>query len=207
MLQGDDLNRFVTPCLIAYDKEGLFNQEPTFTARMACIHGHGHLIASLRGIDWAAEKGSVITQPACLALAKLEALTVGGSQDDEANRKRFEHSIAAYWDRAIADGHPEVVLQTRKRFQAEGEPIWIEPIQNLMEANFVAPVLSMLNAGLSVTQPLFPGLQSPLQMAIARSQGTNGSDALASMMRSFSARSAAHDILSGMSLFSSPFKP
>ena len=123
--------RRVGPCMIAYEKEGVFNQSPTHTARLACIHGHANLIPNLVGIEWTPEPGGVTTQPAWLAVeaAAHEARKHGGNA--MGGFKKVGESIAAYWNRAIADGHPERVnpLEAVKIEGLEGETL--EPVQRM----------------------------------------------------------------------------
>lgn len=201
--------RRVGSCMIAYEKEGIFNQLPTLTARLACIHGHADLIPNLVGIEWKPEPGGVQTQPPWLALdaAELEAKEGPGRESMAFNRASL--SIAAYWNRAIADGHPEVVTQLEVVQQAGVESATLEPLQRLIDRGLNDALLPMLKAGLSPTDRPMAGLPSPLEMATeakADPKNRKAEDA-ENLLRSFSARGLAHSLIDEMGLSPFLFRP
>lgn len=211
-LSGTNGERRIGPCLLACEKEGLFNLSPTHTARLACIHGHAEVIPNLVGIQWKPEPGGIETQPAWLAMDAVERSAMQSSAGSVVPKGALEKTaaaIAAYWNRAIADGHPGLVNQVEVIRDEIGPDSAVQPVERLIDLGFNAPLLAMLNAGLSPTQPVRADLPSALDMAVQATGRARRPDAgdTENMLRSFSARGKAHSLIDSMDLTPIVAKP
>lgn len=193
---GMNRNDF-TPYLKAFVSTGVFDQDPEAFLCLACTHGHAGIIRSLRSnVDWRKVPNGE-DSPVMLALTEARKLNTNSS------RTRYEDAIEAFFDRAIADGHPERVTLCHETIDLDigmhefGTRTFAQPVHAMIALKFHGALVKMLQAGLSPTEPPLDGAKSPLEIAtlMASSSFHEGMQETVHVIRSFAARQQARQLL------------
>lgn len=183
------------PQIPAFEAIGAFDVRPDRTICEAVENGHAAYVERFKGkVPWTDREFAKALES---LLSKAIEEVKGGNPKEET-----EAAMVALMRLAVEDGQQAAFFKThtvtnKAMTDFLGESI-VQPVCALIEGQFNKVLVGFLENGMSPTAPMAPDSVSLLDYA----QGVNAKDA-ANVMRSFVARSNAHDILAEIDL--SPF--
>lgn len=195
LIQAKGIDSLSLPYHVSFEQEGLFEIIPNLTAELACCYGRTGILERLKGpLDW---KMLEDRNPLWHVYNHIESRGFMALEDKE----KYDQTMAAFCQRAVADGHPEVILkQNASQEQANTGLSFPQPLTFLIHNGFNKTLLRMLDVGLSPTEPPMMGALTPLAIA---AENYVSNDSTESLLRAYSARSVTQSILSQMDF--SPF--